>query len=211
MELEKSLEKALVELRKSESAERKFNQTVDLIINLQKFDAKKNQTNVFVNVPFKIKDKKICAFLEVKSEKIDTVTPEQFKKYTDKKELKKLVKKYDFFVAEAGVMPKVAMAFGKVLGPVGKMPSPQLGVMMTVNEKEIAEIKKKIENSVKVRIREPSVKMAVGKQSMKDSEIVQNTMDIYNAVVKALPKGVENVKNVEIKFTMTKPEKIAIR
>ena len=83
MDIKKDLEKALVELRKGE--ERKFNQTADLIINLQKFDQKKNQVNLFVNVPFKIKDKKICAFLEVKNENVETITPEQFKRYSDKK------------------------------------------------------------------------------------------------------------------------------
>lgn len=209
MDLHKDLEKALVELRKTE--ERKFDQTVDLIINLQKFDPKKNQMNIFVNVPFKIKEKKICAFFEVKSDNIETVTPEQFKKYGDKKELKKLVKKFDFFVAEGSVMPKVATVFGKVLGPAGKMPSPQLGILMNVNEKEIGEVKKKIENSVKVRIKEPSVKLAIGKQSMKDSEIVANAVAVYSAVLKSMPKDMENIKNVEIKFTMSKPQRIRVR
>lgn len=211
MELSKELEQALVELRKSESAERKFNQTVDLIINLQKFDPKKNQMSIFVNVPFKIKEKRICAFLEVQNAKIETITPEQFKKYSDKKELKKLVKRFDFFVAEGSVMPRVATTFGKVLGPAGKMPSPQLGVLMNVNDKEIDEIKRKIENNVKVRIKEPSVKLAIGKQSMKDSEIVSNAVAVYSAVLKAMPKEIDNIKNVEIKFTMTKPQKVKIR
>ncbi|MBS3086260.1 hypothetical protein J4422_01000 [Candidatus Pacearchaeota archaeon] len=209
MELKKDLEKALIELRKSE--ERKFNQTVDLIINLQKFDPKKNQINLFVAVPFKIKDKKICAFLEAKKENVETITPEQFKKYNDKKELKKLVKKFDFFIAQASVMPKVATVFGKILGPAGKMPSPQLGIVTDANEKEIEEVKKKVENSVKVRIREPSIKLAIGKQNMKDSEIIENIIGVYNAVLKVLPKEIENVKNIEVKFTMTKPQKIKIR
>jgi len=209
MELKKDLEKALTELRKSE--ERKFNQTVDLIINLQKFDPKKNQINLFVNVPFKIKDKKICAFLETKNDGVETITPEQFKKYNDKKELKNLVKKFDFFIAQASVMPKVATVFGKVLGPAGKMPSPQLGIIMNVSNKEIEEIKKKVENSVKIRIREPSIKLAIGKQSMKDSEIIENIINVYNAVLKMLPKEIENIKNIELKFTMTKPQKVKIR
>ena len=55
-EFEEELKKALKELRKTK--ERKFNQTVDLIINLQKFDFKKTPINIFVNVPHKIKDKK---------------------------------------------------------------------------------------------------------------------------------------------------------
>ena len=209
MDLKKDLEKALAELRKNE--ERKFNQSVDLIINLQKFDPKKNQINLFVNVPFKIKDKKIGAFLETKNESVETITPEQFKKYSDKKELKNLVKKFDFFIAQASVMPRVATTFGKVLGPAGKMPSPQLGIVMDANSKEIAEIKRKVENNVKIRIREPSIKLAIGKQNMKDSEIIENILSVHSAVLKALPKENENIKNIEIKFTMTKPQKIKIR
>ena len=108
-------------------------------------------------------------------------------------------------------MPRVATTFGKVLGPAGKMPSPQLGIVMDANAKEIEEIKKKVENSVKIRIKEPSIKLAIGKQSMKDSEIIENIFSVYNAVLKILPKEVENVKNIEVKFTMTKPQKVKIR
>ena len=60
-ELKEQLQKALSELRKDK--ERKFDQTVDLIVNLQKFDLKKNSVNISVQIHFKIKDKKICAFL----------------------------------------------------------------------------------------------------------------------------------------------------
>ena len=208
-ELKEELEKALSELRKTK--ERKFDQTVDLIVNLQKFDLKKSQINIFVNVPFKIKDKKICAFFEGQNKNVDTITPEQFKKYHDKKDLKKVVKKYDFFIAQASVMPKVAATFGRVLGPAGKMPSPQLGILVNVSDKEIEELKKKINNSVRIRAKEASIKTPVGKQSMKDSEIIENVMTIYNALIKVLPKEKDNVKNIEVKFSMTKPQKIQIR
>ena len=46
---------------------------------------------------------------------------------------------------------------------------------------------------------------------MKDEEIVENILTVYNATLKALPKEKDNVKNIEIKFTMTKPKKIKIR
>ena len=48
-ELKEQLEEALVELR--EKKERKFDQSVDLIVNLQKFDIKKYQVNLVVYVP----------------------------------------------------------------------------------------------------------------------------------------------------------------
>lgn len=209
MELKEDLKKALAELRKEK--ERKFDQTVDLIINLQKFDIKKSQLNVIVNVPFKIKEKKVCAFLESENNNVKTITGKQFKKYSDKKELKKLVKNFDFFIAEGKLMPKVATTFGRVLGPAGKMPSPQLGILMDVNDKAIEELKEKINNSIKIKIKEASIKVAIGKQSMKDEEIVENMFTVYNAVLNNLPKNKENIKNIEVKFTMTKPQKIKIR
>ncbi|MAG11084.1 hypothetical protein CMI44_02125 [Candidatus Pacearchaeota archaeon] len=207
--LKKDLENALVELRKGK--ERKFDQTVDLIINLQKFDVKKSSINLFVSVPHKIKDKKVCGFLESKNQDIKTITPEEFKKYSDKKELKKLVKNFDFFIAQGSVMPKVATFFGRVLGPAGKMPSPQLGIILNADEKTINELKQKVNNSVKIRAKEASIKLAIGKQGMNDEELIENIIMIYNAILKELPREKENVKNIELKFTMTKPVKINVR
>lgn len=209
MDLKSDLKKALAELRREK--ERKFDQTVDLIINLQKFSVKKESITIFVSVPYKIKDKKIAAFLETQNPNVKTITQNEFKKYSDKKVLKDLLKKYDFFIAQASLMPKVATTFGKVLGPVGKMPSPQLGILLNVNDKTINELKTKINNSLKIRTKESSIKVPVGKQSMKDEEIIENILSIYNAVLKAMPKEKDNIKNVEIKFTMTKPIKIGVR
>ena len=209
MELNEQLKQALVELRKGK--ERKFDQSADLIINLQKFDAKREQVNLFVSVPHKIKDKKICGFLEVKNKNVDTITRADFKKYSDKKEIKKLVDNYDFFIAQANLMPVVATTFGRALGPAGKMPSPQLGILINAEDKLIEELKNKINHSVKIKTKEASIKIPIGKQSMKDEEIVENAMTIYNAILKSLTKGKDNVKNIELKFTMTKPQKIKLR
>ena len=50
-------------------------------------------------------------------------------------------------------MPKVATTFGRALGPAGKMPSPQLGILMEVNDKAIKEIKNKVNNILKIKIK----------------------------------------------------------
>jgi large subunit ribosomal protein L1 len=208
-EIEKELHKALTELRKEES--KKFNQTLDLIINLQKFDLKKESVNLFIQVPNKIKDKRICAFLTTKHEDLDTITESDFKRYSDKKTLKKLEKSYDFFISQAILMPKVATVFGRVLGPSGKMPSPQLGIVQSAEDKSISELRERINHSMKIRSKEASIKLGIGKQDMKDEQLVENILAIYNSLLKVLPRGSENVKNIEIKFTMTKPQKIQIR
>ena len=206
---EELTQQAIEELKKSK--ERKFNQTVDLIINLQKFDVRKNQLNLFLNVPHKIKEKKVAGFLESPNKIIDAITANEFNNYKDKKQLKKLVEKYDFFISQASLMPKVATTFGKVLGPAGKMPSPQLGIIMDADEKTINELKKKINTSVKVKVKEPSIKIPIGKQSMEDKDIIENILVVYNTLLKTLPRNKENIKNIEIKFTMTKPQKITLK
>ncbi|OQA69185.1 MAG: 50S ribosomal protein L1 [Candidatus Diapherotrites archaeon ADurb.Bin253] len=208
-ELEVELKKGLSELRKTK--ERKFDQTVDLIVNLQKFDVKKNNLNLFVNVPHKVKDKKIAGFLEIKNKDVETITPDEFKKYSDKAKMKHLVSTYDFFIAQASLMPNVATNFGRVLGPTGKMPSPQLGIILNADEKTINELKNKINTSIKIKVKEPSIKIPIGKQSMKDEDIIENVMSVYNLLLKTLPRNKENIKNIEIKFTMTKPYKIYLR
>jgi large subunit ribosomal protein L1 len=213
MPTKESFVKAVQELRKQEDSRKdkiKFDQTVDLIINLRDFDAKKTSINLFVNMPHKIRDKKVAAFLEKKSNAIDTITKDEFSAFSEKKKLKRLVKEYDFFIANAKLMPAIATTFGRVLGPAGKMPSPQLGILTGEDESSIKNLVKKVELIVKVRAKEPSIKVAVGKQSNKDEDLAENALAVYNEVFKSLPKQKENLKDVLIKFTMSRPVKVAL-
>ncbi len=203
------LKEALVELRKDK--ERKFVQTVDLIVNLKGLDFKKTNISTVVPVPHKFKERRVCAFLNAKSDVVPTVTKTEFAKYSDKKALKVLIKSYDSFIAHAPLMPAVATTFGKVLGPTGKMPSPQLGIMMQDTPEEIKNTLNKVAKSAKIRIREGSVKIAVGKTNMTDEQILENARSIYNGIVSALPTKRDNVKNVLVKFTMTKPVEVQIK
>lgn len=202
------LKKALEELRKEEK--RNFNQTVDLIVNLKGFDVRKDSVNAVINIPHKIKDKKVCGFFENKSRILDSIVKAEFKKYSDKKALKKLVNEYDYFIALGTLMPAVAAAFGKVLGPAGKMPTPQLGVIMNENDESIKNILERISKAIKIRSKETSIKLSVGKESMKDEEIIENIKAVYKGIVNGLPKKNDNIKNAMIKFTMGKPLKVEI-
>ena len=114
-------------------------------------------------------------------------------------------------MAQASLMPSVATSFGRVLGPTGKMPSPQLGIVMNPDDKSMNELVDKINHSIRIRAKEASIKTVVGKDNMKNEDIIENILTVYNALLKVLPKGNDNVKNVEIKFTMTKPIKINLK
>lgn len=203
------LKHALSELRKTEK--KKFDQSIDLVISLKGIDIKKDNIAAIVSIPHKIKDKKVCGFLAKKSELVNTITQPDFARYKDKKPLKDLVKKYDFFIASAPLMPSVATTFGKALGPTGKMPSPQLGILMKDDDAAIKQLIEKINKSIKVRVKEPSVKVSIGKESMSDSQILENAESFYHGIVNVLPTKKENVKSVMLKLTMSKPIKVEMK
>ena len=206
MEEEKFL-KAIKEIRKTDK-KRNFEKTIDLIVNLKNFNAKKDSFTTFVEAPNKVKNKRVAGFFEKKSELVDTITKEEFPKFKEKKELKKLVKDYDFFIANAKLMPAVATDFGRVLGPAGKMPSPQLGIIPIENPEAIKSVLGKINSSVRVRVKDPSIKIGIGKQSLTDDQILKNIIVVYNKIVDNLPKKAENVKNILIKLSMDKPIRV---
>ena len=178
---------ALKKLRQK-SKKRKFNQSIDLIINLRKCDIRKNNVNLSLKLPHKVKESKIAAFLKEKSNLVDSIVKADFDKYIDKKKIKKLVRDYDYFIAFAGVMPAVATSFGKYLGPLGKMPAPGLGIILNDNEESIKKEIEKFEGILKIKTKEPSIKVIIGKEDMKDEDIANNIELVYKAVLDALPK-----------------------
>lgn len=205
---EKALE-AIQKLRKTEK-KIKFDQTVDLIVNLKNFDVRREAFSVFIPVPFKVKEKVVAGFLEKKSNFIDTITKEEFVMFKEKKDMKKFINKYDFFISNAKLMPAVATTFGRVLGPAGKMPSPQLGVLVAEDEASIKKLLEKINSVVKIKVKEPSIKAPIAKESLKDDQIAKNLMAVYNKLLETLPKKNENIKSVLIKLSMDKPVKVEL-
>ena len=208
MNIEEGFLKAIQELRKSDK--KKFDQTVDLIVNLKEFDVRREAFNTFITLPNKIKDKKVMGFFEKKSKIIDCLVKEEFGKFQEKKDAKKLIGNYDFFIANAKLMPAVATAFGRTLGPSGKMPSPQLGIIPSEDDKVIEAIVAKINSTVRVRVKEPVIKIGIAKESLKDEQIVQNAVAAYNKILDSLPRKKDNIRNVRIKLSMAKPVHVEI-
>ncbi len=197
------LKSALKELRKTDK--RNFEQSFDLIINFKGIDLRRDGISTIANIPYPFKDKKVCGFLTKRSELIKTITQPDFVKYKDKKILKNMVKEYDFFIGVSQLMPAVATNFGKVLGPSGRMPTPQLGIIVKDDEESIKQALDKIKSTIRIKLKETSFKVSVGKENMKDEEIAENINSIYNSLVSALPNKKENVKSVMLKLTMSKP------
>jgi len=62
-----------------------------------------------------------------------------------------------------------------------------------------------------VKVKEASIKLPVGKYSMKDEDLLENIQVIYDSLIKELPRDKENIKNIELKFTMSKPQKLKVK
>lgn len=200
---------AIKKLRETDK-EIKFDQTVDLLINLKGFDVRREAFNLFIPVPYKVKDKKIAGFLEKDSKVISSIKKESFGKYKDKIHLRKLLKAYDFFIANAKLMPAVATSFGRHLGPAGKMPSPQLGIVPVETDEAIQKLVDKINSTVRVRVKEPSIKLPIAKESMSDEEIMQNAITVYHKILEKLPRKIDNIRNIMIKLSMDKPVRLKL-
>jgi len=126
----------------------------------------------------------------------------------DKKKTKKLASSMDFFVAQATIMPKVAAAFGRVLGPKGKMPNPKAGCIVPPNA-NLSQVYEKLQKTVKLSAKKaPLMQTICGNEDSSDEDLIENIKYIYNNVEHHLPQGINNIKSVYVKFTMTKPIKV---
>ncbi|MFH1315990.1 MAG: 50S ribosomal protein L1 [Candidatus Woesearchaeota archaeon] len=210
----KQIIQALTEAKKI-SKKRNFNQSIDLIITIKDLDLKKveNQVETFTQLHYsKGKKIKVCGLvggelLEQSKEFFDnTISAEEFEKYQkNPKSAKKLAKEYDYFVAQATIMPKIAQIFGKAFGPRGKMPNPKAGCVVPPNA-NLEQLGIRLHHLVRISIKSvPMIQLMVGKEESKEEEIIDNIMSIYNHLVHSLPKEESNIKNVFIKTTMGKP------
>lgn len=200
------------------SKQRKFKQTVDISMNLQGLDLKKNpdqKIDLFIQLPHpKGKKPKICALvgkeLETKAKVFDKVIlSDEFTALTsDKKALKKLAREYDYFVAQANLMADIGAKFGRVLAPIGKMPNPKAGCIVPPTA-DLEPLKARLENTVRLVTKDQlSIKAIAGSEEMSDDDIAENISAAYSAVAHELPNEKANFKSMFIKFTMSKPVEV---
>ncbi len=210
---EKSIKKVLKEIREN-SKKRNFSQTFDLIINLQNMDLKRPDHKVDVGValstPVKSKKLKICAVIDHGIAGADKVFDKVL--FNDEltalkgnmSEIRKLTHGYDKFVVQANYMPLFAQILGRYLGPMNKMPSPKLG--MIINAKTpLPELYEKIQRTAHLQTKKNLVlQTSIGSESESDDDISHNIKAVYDALIHALPNHAHNIKDIGLKLTMGK-------
>jgi len=206
--------RALGELRKS-IVKREFAQSIDLVVKLREVDLKKpenriNETITLPNPPEK--SLKICVIASgdlatrAKDAGADMLVSRQDLENLgkDKKAARKLAVDYDFFIAEAPLMPLVGRGLGSFLGPRGKMPTP------IPPNAPIDQIVSSHRKMVRVRMREqPVLQCRIGTESMPDDKLVENVQAVVSRVEQKLERGFKNIGEILLKATMSKPVKVS--
>ena len=201
----------MVKKIKAESKKRKFTQAIELIINFKDIDVKKGfAINEVVQLPKTNSPALVCVIatgemgLKAKEANADAVigTSELEKFGTDKRESRKFINKYDFFLADTKVMPLVGKTLGQLLGPRGKMPTP------LPFDAPIESFLQRFRASIKVRTRASlSISCKIGDESMEDEDLAINAHAVLSAIEKKLPNGERNIKRIMLKTSMGKPLK----
>lgn len=201
----------MIQQAKESTKQRKFKQSVEMIIVFKDIDVKKGfALNEVVQLPKTSSPATVCIMAtgdmgqKAKDAKADAVVgAEQLDKFAaDKRASRKFINKYDFFLADTQIMPTVGKVLGQLLGPRGKMPTP-----VPFNA-SIESFLQRFRSSIKVRAR-ASLAMAckIGDESMENSDLAINAHAVLSAVEKKLPNGEKNLKRIIIKTTMGKPIK----
>jgi large subunit ribosomal protein L1 len=214
MPLDKKTIVDAVKLAKEKSGGKKFNQSVDLILNIKEVDMKapEGKIQAVLELPHATgKPNKVVVVasgelaLKARQANADKVLERADLEGLSgkKKDLRKLANDFDVFMAEAPLMPLVGRIFGPVLGPRGKMPVP------VPPNADIAALLEKQRKTVVVRMRaQPIIQVTVGAESMSEDDLFDNVQAILRFLEGKLKRGLKNVKNVYVKTSMGVPVKI---
>jgi len=204
-------EKQLAEMIKEAKAtdkERKFKQSIELIMVFKDIDVKKGfSINETIQLPKTNSPAAICVMasgdmgLKAKKAKADKVidNDELTRLAANKRESRKLINSFDFFLADTKLMPVVGKVLGQLLGPRGKMPTP-----VPFNA-PIDSFLERFRSSVRVRVKNSlSMSCKIGDESMEDAELASNAHAVLSGIEKKLPNGNKNIRKILIKTSMGK-------
>ncbi|MEM0128200.1 MAG: 50S ribosomal protein L1 [Thermoplasmatales archaeon] len=207
----KSIEEAI-----SSSKQRKFEESVEIAINLKDVDLSnpKNRLNEEILLPngrgkevkvgvisgneMASKAKNVADFI-ISAEELDKLAE-------DKKGAKKIVNDADFFIAETALMPRVGKILGSIMGPRGKMPRPIPGNV------DPTPIISNLRRTVKARSKEkPVVHVPIGTKKMEPRKLQENASEVLKRIESKLEKGEDNIKSIYVKTTMGPSVRVEVK
>jgi large subunit ribosomal protein L1 len=202
----------MIKEAKTTDKERKFKQSVEMYVILKDIDVKKGfAMNETIQLPKKLSTPTtVCVMaggdmgLKAKSANADRVISgdEINSLAANKRQARKFINNYDFFLADTQLMTTVGKVLGQLLGPRGKMPVP-----VPFNA-PIESFLDRFRSSIRVKVKNSlSLSCKIGDESMPDDDLAANAYAILNAIEKKLPNGDRNIRKIIVKTSMGKPIK----
>lgn len=201
--------KELVKKAREATPKRNFAQSAEITLVLKDIDVKKGfSVNEIVVLPNPTKKgASLCMLstgdmgLRAKKAGVDQVMEADTldRIGTNRREARKIVRSYDFFLADATLMSSIGRSLGQFLGPKGKMPTP------VPYGAPIENIATRLRSSTRIRSKNQlNMTTKIGDESMTDEQLAANASAVIASVEKKLPQGDKNFRNAIIKFTMGK-------
>jgi large subunit ribosomal protein L10Ae len=135
---------------------------------------------------------------------VDHMSVEDLKKLNKNKKLvKKLAKKYDFFLASDNMIKQIPRLLGPGLTKAGKFPTLLAG--SDDMQEKIDEVKSTIKFQMKKVM---CLNVAVGNVEMDKQKIIVNTQLAVNFLASLLKKQWQNIGQIYVKSTMGPPSQI---
>lgn len=192
---------------------RNFKETVDISINLKDIDLSipKNRITDDVILPHgRGRPVKVCVIggselvQRAKAVADRVITADELGKIADdKKQAKKMAGEFDYFIAEASLMPVVGKRLGIVLAPRGKMPKP---IQPGADPKPVID---NLRKTVSVKSKDRKTFHApVGTIEMTPEQIAENIDMILKKITGKLDRGAMNIGSVWVKTTMGPAERV---
>eukprot|EP00033_Pygsuia_biforma_P000057 GCRY01000073.1.p1 GENE.GCRY01000073.1~~GCRY01000073.1.p1 ORF type:complete len:217 (-),score=61.49 GCRY01000073.1:120-770(-) len=199
-------EKVEALLKNSQEKQRKFTETIELQISLKNYDPQKDKRFAgSIKLPYIPRPNLKCCVLgdavhcdQATALGVDCMTVDQLKNLKKNKKLvKKLAKKYDFFLASDVIIKQIPRLLGPGLNKAGKFPT-----LITHND-DITEKMNEVKTTIKFQLKKVlCMNVAIGNVTMSADDVVENIQLGVNYLVSLLKKHWQNVSRLYIKSTM---------
>merc|ERR1711966_219092 len=191
---------------------RKFVETIELQVVLKNYDTQKDKRFAgSIKLPNIPRPRMSCCILgdakhveQAKAAGIPYMDVEALKALNkDKKKVKKLACKYNFFLASASIMKQIPRLLGPTMHKLGKFPT------LVEHSDDLVEKIDGIRSTVKFQLKKVrTLGVAVAHVEMTGEQCYANIMITINFLISLLKKNWQNIKTLNLKSTMGKPYRV---
>ncbi|KAJ8296407.1 60S ribosomal protein L1-B [Rhodotorula toruloides] len=209
-----SVRSSIAQILTESSGEKKrnFDAQIELQIGLKNYDPQRDKRfSGTIKLPHVPRPRmSICILADAadidraKLIELEYMSVDDLKKLNKNKKLvKKLAKKYDAFLASEALIKQIPRLLGPGLSKAGKFPTP------VSHGEDLGNKVTDVRSTLKFQLKKVlCLGVAVGHVEMDQEQILANTMLAVNFLVSLLKKHWQNVKSLNLKSSMGKPQRL---